>query len=218
MGSKNTSKFAFIASQGLLSSMLQLVPPQIINIKWDKVAINACLRCVPACGSSNCFFLKILVTKNAHWRLFPRVGPIVVAQMTLLWCFLITLSAIILSFCSFSFFKLFLRGLLLCFTKHMYFFSPKNVYLLCYQACDSSTLLKRWNLFHEICKSASRKWLLPSMAQYLVLQGSMRWKLSVTNLPSSWAERASRQCVQADGFLKLFCEMTRCHRCCKIES
>ena len=123
-----------------------------------------------------------------------------------------------LSFCSFSFFKLFLRGLLLCFTKHMYFFSPKNVYLLCYQACDSSTLLKRWNLFHEICKSASRKWLLPSMAQYLVLQGSTRWKLSVANLPSSWAERASRQCVQADGFLKLFCEMTRCHRCCKIES
>ena len=85
MVSKNISKFAWFASQRLLSSMFQLVRPQIINIKWDKVAINACLRCVPACGSSNCFFLKILVTKNALWRLFPRVGPIVVAQMTLLW-------------------------------------------------------------------------------------------------------------------------------------
>ena len=173
MGSKNTSKFAFIASQGLLSSMFQLVRPQIIYFKWDKFANNACFCCVSACGSSNCFFLKIFATKNAFLRLFPRVGHIVVAQMAFLGCFLITLSAIILSFCSLSFFKLFPRGVLLCLTKHMFFSLLKNASFQCHQACGFSRLLMGWNLFHRTYKSASKKWLFPSVAQYLVLEGSM---------------------------------------------
>ena len=80
-------------------------------------------HCVPACASSNCFFLKLFVTKNAFVRLFSRVGHIVVTQITFLGCFLITLGAIHLSMCPLSFFKLFLRGLLLCLTKHMFFLS-----------------------------------------------------------------------------------------------
>ena len=164
--------------------------------------------------------LKLLLFENTSHqkrilRLFPRVGYIVVPQMTLLWCFLITLSAIILSFCSLSFYKLFLIGLLLCFTKHMFFSLLKNAPLMCYQACGFSRLLNRWNHFHRIFNSASKKWLFPCVAQYLVLEGSMKWNSLITNLTSSWAKGASLQCDQADGFLKLFCKMTCCHRCCK---
>ena len=44
MVSKNISKFALFASQGLLSSMFHLVLPHPIYIKWDKVANFAFFR------------------------------------------------------------------------------------------------------------------------------------------------------------------------------